>query len=78
LQPAYRRFVVDDQDRGGIRIHDMASDLPVSGTGKVMVKTAPCPPLRLPASIVPPMASMKPRQMARPVPARWLSALRTR
>ena len=45
-----------------------------------MVKTAPCRSVLLPAEIVPPMASMKPRQMERPrpVPARTWSPLRTR
>ena len=48
--------------------------------GSLMVKTAPLRSVRLPAAIVPPIASTKPRQIARPrpVPARTLSPFRAR
>src|SRR6266481_3585072 len=51
-----------------------------AATGRVMVKTAPARSSRLPATTVPPIASTKPRQMARPspVPARCRSARRKR
>src|ERR1019366_877557 len=52
----------------------------VTGTGSLMVKTAPGRSIRLAATIEPRMASTKPRQIARPcpVPARCLSERRTR
>src|SRR5262249_2863266 len=53
-----------------------ASCSATAGTGKLIVNTAPGPSDRLRATIVPCMASMKPREMAkpRPVPARTWSA----
>ena len=50
----------------------------LAGSGMLMVKTAPGRSVRLPAAIVPPIASTKPRHIARPspVPARTLSPFR--
>src|SRR6185312_157929 len=67
-KPADRRLVIDDEDGCRVRAHGLASSLPASGTGRVTVKTPPCPPGRLAASTVPAIASTKPRQMARPRP----------
>ena len=67
------------QDLDGVRAH--AARHPAgrhsAGTGRRMVKTAPGRSVRLPAEIVPPIASTKPRQIARPspVPAPDLVAL---
>src|ERR1700730_2668780 len=73
------RLVIDDENTEWTRTwrHDMASagSLGVTGTGSLMVKTAPDRSIRLAAVMKPPMASTKPRQIARPspVPARCLS-----
>ena len=73
-QFADRRLVIDHENLererrscGGVQ--PLRSGL---GTGRVMVKTAPGRSARFAAVIVPPMASIKPREMAspRPVPAR--------
>ncbi len=80
-EPADRRLIVDDEDADRGCAHATSSSCDAGADdGSAMVKTAPVPPERLAAVIVPPMASTKPRQMARPrpVPARTLSPFRTR
>src|SRR5689334_25246206 len=75
-QPANGLLVVHYQYRELFRsgVHYEASVIAGAGlaAGRTMVKTAPLPSVRLPAEIVPPITSTKPRQMARPspVPAR--------
>src|SRR6185437_13579156 len=77
-------FVIDDEhiERGGFADHAAISRMGLrsAGSGKAIVKTAPARSRRLPAVIVPLMASTNPLQMARPrpVPTRRLSATRTR
>ena len=78
-QAADRRLVVDHEQGDAARAHsDAFSCCGVTvASGKVMVNTAPEPSARLAASIVPPSASTKPRQIASPspVPARCRSPL---
>src|SRR5262249_44492640 len=79
-----RRLIVDDKDARGKRPgrHAVCSSgaRAVSGMGSAIRNTAPLRSLRLPAAMVPPIASTKPRQMARPnpVPARCRSPACTR
>ena len=76
----YRRLIIDNEhpEWASAFGHRMASSSrPVlTGTGSMMVNTAPVRSVRLAAVMVPCNASMKPRQMAspRPVPARRRSA----
>ena len=72
-QFADRRLVVDHKNLEGRCAHAAVSSRAAGlGTGSAMVNTAPGRSARLAAVIVPPMASMKPREMASPspVPAR--------
>src|SRR5689334_4832942 len=70
------RLVVDNENfqRSGVADHAAISVVAArsAATGKLIVNTAPDRSARLPATIMPPMASTKPRQIAspRPVPAR--------
>ena len=79
-----RGLVIDHQhaQRRAGGHHGAASAIggPSRGTGNIKVKTAPGRSVRLPASICPPIASTKPRQMASPspVPTRRRSAAWTR
>ena len=78
------RFIIDDKNPKRTRCwrHGRASvaSLFLTGIGSLMVKTAPDRSIRLAAVIEPPMASTKPRQIARPspVPARCRSERRIR
>src|SRR5664279_3827913 len=76
------RLVIDDENAKQTPGHDETSPVNhgVTGTGSLMVKTAPGWSIRLAAVIEPPMDSTKPRQMASPspVPARCRSERRTR
>ena len=70
------RLVIDHEDTDGWSAHAASSNVSASVvTGRVMVNTAPGRSDRFPAAMVPPMASMKPREIARPspVPARTRS-----
>ena len=63
------RLVVDDQHSEGRSGHAAVSRCSAGlGTGSVTVKTAPGRSERLPATMVPPMASTKPREIASPSP----------
>src|ERR1700722_16094630 len=72
----YRRVIVDDKnlDRRGVHAA-VSSASAAAGTGSLMVSTAPLRSARLPAEIVPCIASTKPREIAspRPVPGRTWS-----
>ena len=63
-----RGFVVDDQDLDGGSVHAAVSSILIRGIGSRIVMTAPLRSVRLPAEIVPCIASTKPREMARPRP----------
>src|SRR5262245_12767185 len=80
-QLANGRLIVNDKDLGRGSVHPAVSNRPgFVGIGSVMVNTAPLRSVRFAAVTVPCMASMKPREMARPspVPARTWSAFCTR
>ena len=72
-QLADRRLVIDHENPERRGVHAAVSSRSVSaGIGSLIVKTAPRRSVRLPAAMVPCMASTKPREMASPspVPAR--------
>src|ERR1700731_2520533 len=75
-QLADRRLIVDDKnlDRGGGHAA-VSSTFDATGIGNLMVSTAPLRSVRFEASIVPCIASTKPREIAspRPVPGRTWS-----
>src|SRR5258707_672587 len=78
---ADRSLIIDNQNLGRSSIHAaVSSRWDGAGTGSLIVNTAPVRSVRFAAEIVPCMASMKPREIARPrpVPARTWSTLRAR
>src|SRR3984893_17797088 len=78
-----RRLIVDDEN-AQLSCPRRHGSVPGGGAvpdaGRVIVRTAPSRAARFAAVSLPPMASTKPRQIARPspVPARWRSPRRTR
>src|SRR5690606_34560887 len=73
---ADRRVIIDYKNLEGLGSHAAVSTCPApDGTGSLIVNTAPFLSSRFAATMVPFIASMKPRAMARPnpVPARTRS-----